>query len=373
MKNNPFVIKMFRSLGTLFLILFMLQNSFAGVGNKKKRLERQAQQQAELDRQKKETEMARQNPVVPPPQVTGTPTAALTEAQIRAQIEAKLRFELELKLKMELAAKEKQTQLEMELRFRKEMEEKTMRQEIEMQRLRNETLREKDLRRQIEEERIREESIRKEVMEKIMAEQRQKDLLRQQILQEEKLKEKMRQQIIEEMKNEAKMKEKLKAELREEQLKKKTKIERELAKSTPGFPGALDVAKSIFYLVSSLRETYTEMVVSKLQKDGYGSALNVSYLKGFVPLPADYIHQIASSLVPPKGTEAGYFFEQKSLFNLNRKNRLNDAFEKEGWNFLVNQQEEHLKSQEPLEKILWRPYIKIEKRKGKKIPSFFCT
>jgi len=368
----------------IFFVIFLvgLPSAYGGVGNRKKREEHQREraehrQQEEKEKQLKEPgtqEEAAAEETVPEPAQPTAPTFIPSVEEVKAKLKEELRKELEMQFKKELVEKERLQKLALEkLRLEKEekvveKEEERRKIELERNRLKNQK---KELQRQMEEERKKETAIRQEIMAKIKEEQRQKERLREQIIAEEKLKEQIRRELREEMEHEKALKEKLREEIRLEELKKKDMHEQELAHKTPGAAKALTIAKAISHYMRSLRLKYVELVVAKLEKEGFGSALNVENLKGYVPLPADYIHQVASFFKQQVHEKDSFALAQRSLWNLRFDNHLKDDFERKGWAFMEGQQQDQLQAKKPLKDILWRPFIRVQESEGLKVLRYF--
>ncbi len=116
-------------------------------------------------------------------------------------------------------------------------------------------------------------------------------------------------------------------------------------------------AIAISQAIRTIRANYTRMVVNKLQKDGAGASLDYKAKSGYVPLPAVFIRYILAD----KGFQA-VNTALRSRWNLNGKQHLQDAFEREGWDFLAKQQKVRLASGKPLTNYAWKPYVKADSK-----------
>jgi hypothetical protein len=128
---------------------------------------------------------------------------------------------------------------------------------------------------------------------------------------------------------------------------------------------ALAVAKSVDTMVRTTRGLYTKMVVKKLKKDGKGAKQKSHKLKGYVPLPAQFIREVSKKSATSQNQ---FSFELRSLWNLNPDQGLQDEFEKQGWDFLAKQQES---ANGNFKSIQWQPYVKIEETGGKSYLRYF--
>ena len=116
--------------------------------------------------------------------------------------------------------------------------------------------------------------------------------------------------------------------------------------SSPEYQKALGIAEAVDAMVRSTRAKYTKDVVIKLKKDGAGAALDSKSKKGFAPLPAQFVRAIAFDVAikQKKAGQERFAFFLRSRWNLNPEQGIQDDFEKEGWKFLVQQQEAALKA-----------------------------
>lgn len=132
---------------------------------------------------------------------------------------------------------------------------------------------------------------------------------------------------------------------------------------------AIAVAEAVDAMVRSTRSIYTKTVVIKLKKDGRGAKQNSEKLKGFVPLPAQFIRNVALHLENSK-TADKFKIELRSIWNLNPEQGLQDDFEKAGWEYLMKQQEA---AGSDFAGIKWEPYVEVENRDGKNTLRYFSA
>lgn len=102
----------------------------------------------------------------------------------------------------------------------------------------------------------------------------------------------------------------------------------------------------------TLRQYYTENVVSKAIYSGSVTpAIEHGSSSTGIPLPATMIHDL-SGLISNNGTEvslySGYPFPNRS----NRSNRQMDSFQREAWDFLVANPNQHFTKEEIVQEVL---------------------
>lgn len=122
---------------------------------------------------------------------------------------------------------------------------------------------------------------------------------------------------------------------------------------------AVTIAATVEDLIRKTRQQYIRIVVQKLEVDGTGSAFHFNK-KGYIPLPAQLIRSIANVRNKKTLYLPDYNFKLRSYWNINKKQGLQDSFEKNGWEYLLKQQKQHKKSGKSLRYLEWQPYIDIE-------------
>lgn len=133
---------------------------------------------------------------------------------------------------------------------------------------------------------------------------------------------------------------------------------------------AVDIAKIIATQIGVDRAEYTESVVNKLKKElpDFSASTDYKNLKGHVPLPAVFISNIARRVKEIKGDL--YSYSLTSKWNLNPSQGLNDDFEREGFEFLLSQEEAvTAKGMDPL-RHQWEPFYRVKLVDGKKTLRF---
>lgn len=141
-----------------------------------------------------------------------------------------------------------------------------------------------------------------------------------------------------------------------------TPIANAVEEGSPEYNEALKTAQALDELVRATRAYYTKMVVNKLSKEGTGAAIDSDSQEGYVPLPAQFIRKVTYQIVYDKRAEGDNVTKiaLRSRWNLNDMQGLTTNFEKEGWAYLMKQQEEHIASGSALKKIKWQPYVKMD-------------
>lgn len=131
---------------------------------------------------------------------------------------------------------------------------------------------------------------------------------------------------------------------------------------------ALAVAKAVDTMVRSTRATYTKTVVTKLKKDGKGAKQKSNKLKGFVPLPAQFVRNVA--IHSEASGKANFTVALRSAWNLNLEQGLQDEFERQGWDYLMQQQAGQADN---LASINWQPYTQISTIDGVQTLRYFSA
>ncbi|MBN4053057.1 DUF3365 domain-containing protein [Gammaproteobacteria bacterium AH-315-K14] len=131
---------------------------------------------------------------------------------------------------------------------------------------------------------------------------------------------------------------------------------------------AIAIAATVEDLIRTVRLQYTRIVVNKLEKEGTGSALHFNK-RGYVPLPAQFIRSIGNVKRGKSNSNSlpEHQFSLRSHWNINTSQGLQDAFERNGWKFLIAQQDRHMETEKSLRYLTWKPYIKVENTPSGKI------
>ncbi len=144
---------------------------------------------------------------------------------------------------------------------------------------------------------------------------------------------------------------------------------------TPEYQSAFSVAETLDNLISAARDNYTKDIVSKLEKEDAGASVDFKSQHGYVPVPAQLIEAVAVRIKELYTSKGEKFFNlvQRSRWYLSPGNNLKENFEKEGWDFLIKQQERQQKLGRPIKNIKWKPFVRVETSlpENKKVLRYF--
>jgi len=290
---------------------------------------------------------------------TSSTTSSTSTTSPSSSLETPSQEDIEL-IKMKEDLKRQQEYLEMERKIREE-EELKKKEELKKQ---AELLEQKKLKMEENDQEkslLREEKLRQREEEL----QKREDQLREEALRkrEEELRKKEQQLREAEL---VKREEEL-AKREEELKKKKTRGSLDLGEllKTAEFHKAFSIAKMVSDFIDLLRIQYSEMVMMKLKKDGLGTAIDVKYIKGYVPIHATYINTIMTTLRQKRNFAVNFDFAQRSRWNLKFDQALQNDFEKEGWDYLMDQQETAFKEGRSLKDT--QPFVQIDTINDKKV------
>lgn len=107
------------------------------------------------------------------------------------------------------------------------------------------------------------------------------------------------------------------------------------------------------------RTTFTEKVVDKLKKEGFGISLDFEHHLGYVPIPAQYLRFVGADI--HKQSEGLFSFNLLSKWNLHANQDVRDDFEKWAWTQFEQQDQK-----DPTGPINWIPRWRIENINGVK-------
>ena len=125
---------------------------------------------------------------------------------------------------------------------------------------------------------------------------------------------------------------------------------------------AVRVAEIISTQVVSDRAEYTQELVGKLMKDGVGASQNSSENKGYIPLPAQFVRNVAKRVA--QQAKGLYLYSLVSLWNLNPEQGLKDEFDRWAWGQLEQQEKAFGAGPAPATGYAWKPVYRLEKRNG---------
>ncbi|MCG6968736.1 MAG: EAL domain-containing protein, partial [Gammaproteobacteria bacterium] len=122
---------------------------------------------------------------------------------------------------------------------------------------------------------------------------------------------------------------------------------------------ARELAEVVSRFAASARSVYAKEVVQKLKQDGFGSRGQYHDIKGFVPLPAQFLKYLGTATA--NDTAGLYRYKPVSKWNLESSQGLNDDFKRWAWSQLEAQDKPN-----PATPIQWQPAWRIETIDGVK-------
>lgn len=120
---------------------------------------------------------------------------------------------------------------------------------------------------------------------------------------------------------------------------------------------AIRSAEIVATEVQVSRTTFSEKVVNKLKKEGFGVSLDFEQHRGFVPIPAQYLRFVGSDI--QQQSQGLFNFNLLSKWNLHQNQGLHDDFQRWAWAQFERQDQEN-----PTAAIDWRPLWRIEDING---------
>lgn len=131
---------------------------------------------------------------------------------------------------------------------------------------------------------------------------------------------------------------------------------------------ALRIAEIIATQVETDRAVYTQMLVTKLVNDGKGASQHSEAQPGYIPLPAQFIREVAQRITA-HGNKL-YSYSLMSHWNINPKQALKDDFDTWAWDELLKQDQEFKAAASTGTPALghsWKPVYRIGEIGGKPI------
>jgi signal transduction histidine kinase/ActR/RegA family two-component response regulator len=122
---------------------------------------------------------------------------------------------------------------------------------------------------------------------------------------------------------------------------------------------AIRSAEFVATEVQVSRTTFTEKVVDKLKKEGFGISLDFEHHLGYVPIPAQYLRFVGANI--NKQSEGLFSFNLLSKWNLHENQDVHDDFEKWAWTQFEQQDQKN-----PTGPIDWIPRWRFENINGVK-------
>jgi PAS domain S-box-containing protein len=123
---------------------------------------------------------------------------------------------------------------------------------------------------------------------------------------------------------------------------------------------AIVFAQSAAVQATTARTVYNKEVATKLLKDGFGANVNYEHMKGYVPLPAQFLKMLG--LASTNSTDGLLHYKPVSKWNLNATQGLDDDFLRWAWPQI--EQQDKLSPSNP---ITWKPVWRVEQQGGEKV------
>jgi len=123
---------------------------------------------------------------------------------------------------------------------------------------------------------------------------------------------------------------------------------------------AIEVAEVVARSALSARSVYTQQIVEKLARDGFGSHAAFENQAGFVPLPAQFLKMFGRQV--SKENDGLFSYKPVSKWNLEPTQHLSDDFLRWAWPQLEVQDQA-----DPKGPIDWQPVWRIEEIGGRRI------
>ncbi len=120
---------------------------------------------------------------------------------------------------------------------------------------------------------------------------------------------------------------------------------------------AREVAEVVARLAASGRSAYAQHIAEKLRSDGTGASANSQELKGYVPLPAQFLKLVGKQASAE--SEGLFEYHPLSKWNIEPTQGIKDDFQRWAWKQLSDQDME-----EPTGPIDWKPVWRIEYMNG---------
>lgn len=123
---------------------------------------------------------------------------------------------------------------------------------------------------------------------------------------------------------------------------------------------AVTFAEMASVQATTARSVYAKEIAAKLKKDGFGPDVDYEHMKGYVPLPAQFLKMLG--LATTKNSAEIFDYKLVSKWNLNAAQGLDDDFLRWAWPQV--EQQDHLAPHGP---IAWKPIWRFEQQGGLKV------
>lgn len=129
---------------------------------------------------------------------------------------------------------------------------------------------------------------------------------------------------------------------------------------------AVSVAEIVSTFAKTARSVYSQEVIDKLKKDGYGSHVDFHDQKGFIPIPAQFLKMMGTST--SQNTSHLFEYRPVSKWNLEPSQGLSNEFLLWAWPQLEAQDKVA-----PLSPIDWKPIYRIEQIEDQKYMRYLVA
>ena len=121
---------------------------------------------------------------------------------------------------------------------------------------------------------------------------------------------------------------------------------------------ALSIAQVVASQAATARTVYSREIAEKLRRDGSGPSENFLTMPGHVPIPAQFLKQMAQAA--SQNTDNLFAYRPVSKWNLDPGQGLNDDFLRWAWPQLETQEKSA-----PPDLVQWRVISRIDEANGK--------
>ncbi len=120
---------------------------------------------------------------------------------------------------------------------------------------------------------------------------------------------------------------------------------------------AEEVAKIVGTFAKTARSVYSDVAISKLKNDGYGSHVDSEVHEGYIPIPAQFLKALGKAT--EQNTANLFHYRPVSRWNIEPSQGLSNDFLKWAWPQLEAQDQAN-----PKGPIDWQPIFRIEQENG---------
>lgn len=123
---------------------------------------------------------------------------------------------------------------------------------------------------------------------------------------------------------------------------------------------AVSFAEIAAVQVTTARSVYAKEIVGKLQRDGFGPSVEFDHMKGYVPIPAQFLRMLG--LASSASTANLFHYKPVSRWHLEPDQGLNDDFLRWAWPQIEQQDQAN-----PTGPIAWKPIWRFELQDGQRV------